>query len=570
MPRAATRNERRTFRNDDLLLAIAPDVDKAVWNEDRYEGFLDALCGRREYQKEAVRVALRYLRGGRYANLRALAQENFNSRPTLADGYTTFARMERSLQLPDQLSATLDLATGTGKSFVLYALAAILLADGAVDQVLVLCPSTTIEDGLLTKFRELSARADLRALLPADAVIATPNVIRADESIVRGSLCVENFHAVLPATGSSVRESLWTRGARTLVLNDEAHHVATESDGVTRKWKDFLTDPAFAFRYVIGVSGTCYVKNDYFADVIYRYSLRQAIEDGVVKNVHYVAESPRTGAPDEKWQIIRDQHEQLKASLAPRSLVPLTIVITDRVDTAKRRAAALKGFLQDTEKISPAEADRRVLCVHNNAPDLTRLKYVDDPLSPVEWIVSVSMLNEGWDVKRVFQIVPDEERAFDSKLLISQVLGRGLRVPNNWTGAQPEVLVFNHDAWAPRIQNLVNEVLEIENRLTCRVRDDSPYHFDLHGINYDRDLTPASVRRPMDRPYTLFEKGYVDLASDQANETVSIEYVNAVSGARQTRRATIHRDTFTPREIAEVMHVRMEQAYIPDDPDPRR
>jgi hypothetical protein len=36
------------------------------------------------------------------------------------------------------------------------------------------------------------------------------------------------------------------------------------------------------------------------------------------------------------------------------------------------------------------------------------------------------MLSEGWDVKNVFQIVPHEERAFNSKLLIAQVLGRGL------------------------------------------------------------------------------------------------------------------------------------------------
>jgi type III restriction enzyme len=47
----------------------------------------------------------------------------------------------------------------------------------------------------------------------------------------------------------------------------------------------------------------------------------------------------------------------------------------------------------------------------------------------VEWIFSVSMLTEGWDVQNVFQIVPHEKRAFASKLLIAQVLGRGLRVP---------------------------------------------------------------------------------------------------------------------------------------------
>ena len=53
--------------------------------------------------------------------------------------------------------------------------------------------------------------------------------------------------------------------------------------------------------------------------------------------------------------------------------------------------------------------------------NLLLLKTVDDTDNPVEWIVSVSMLTEGWDVKDVFQIVPHEQRAFNSKLLISQV-----------------------------------------------------------------------------------------------------------------------------------------------------
>jgi len=51
------------------------------------------------------------------------------------------------MPLRDRKSVSLDLATGTGKSFVMYALAAIALAEGLVDRVLVLCPSLTIEDG---------------------------------------------------------------------------------------------------------------------------------------------------------------------------------------------------------------------------------------------------------------------------------------------------------------------------------------------------------------------------------------------------------------------------------------
>src|SRR5437660_3829257 len=103
--------------------------------------------------------------------------------------------------------------------------------------------------------------------------------------------------------------------------------------------------------------------------------------------------------------------------------------------------------------------------------------------------MSVSMLSEGWDVKNVFQIVPSEERAFNSKLLIAQVLGRGLRVPEPYAGQHPVVTVFNHDAWSGGIKHLAEEVLEIEKRVTARVieKQKPDYHFDLHRIDYTRE-----------------------------------------------------------------------------------
>jgi len=51
----------------------------------------------------------------------------------------------------------------------------------------------------------------------------------------------------------------------------------------------------------------------------------------------------------------------------------------------------------------------------------------------------------------LIQIVPHEERAFNSKLLIAQVLGRGLRRPDGWKGDAPVVTVFNHDAWSSAV-----------------------------------------------------------------------------------------------------------------------
>ncbi len=199
---------------------------------------------------------------------------------------------------------------------------------------------------------------------------------------------------------------------------------------------------------------------------------------------------------------------------------------------------------------------------------MAKLPYVDHRTSKIEWIVAVSMLNEGWDVKRVFQIVPHEERAFNSKLLIAQVLGRGLRVPIGWDGEQPTVTVFNHDAWAGSIRHLVDEILEIEKRLPSRILVESPHHFELHNIDYT--LEPTSVVVPMEREYTLFAKGYVDLFTESDAEDVSIEFEHALTGEQYTWQTKVQHKTYTPREIALAMYRRLEEAQDPDDPDEQR
>jgi len=564
MPRNA---DRQQFRNEDLVLKVSPNVDRAKWDESRYEGFIDELCGDREYQKEAIQTALRFLLAGEYANLRELAKENVEQNSVLEERYGSWTGMEHHLQLPDKLSASLDLATATGKSYVLYGVAAILLAEGAVDRVLVLCPSTTIESGLLEKFRDLGGDSDLRDLLPEGAKISTPRIINARESITEGTICVENYHAILEHVGSSIRDGLYGNGARVAVLNDEAHHVANEPAGKVKKWKEFLADPAYGFRYVLGVSGTCYVENDYFADVIYRYSLLKAQEECYVKRVDYAVEMTDAGDPDEKWQLIRNRHEETKRKLKARKILPLTIIVTPTIKRCQEVAEEFKEFLIEADRVKPETADERVLVVYNNAPDVRRLGLVDTPGSKVEWIVSVSMLNEGWDVKRVFQIVPHEERAFNSKLLIAQVLGRGLRIPLGWDGTQPTVTVFNHVKWAVSIRHLVAEVLEFEKRLSSGSLESSPFHFDLHNIDYT--LQPTSVKKPMTKEYTLFAKGFVDLMADVVAKDVEVTFERAGSGEKTRWETTVRHKTYTPREIAVAMYERLEEAQDPEDPDPR-
>jgi type III restriction enzyme len=549
-----TRGDRKTFRNEDLVLKVTPNIDPSVWDETKYEGFLDQLCDTREYQKEALRTALRYLLGGKYADLRALAKENFDANDEIQQRYGSWTGMERHLQLPDQLSCSVDQATGTGKSYVLYGLAALLLAEGAVDRVLVLCPSNTIEAGLLTKFRDLAGNADLRDLMPAGAKIQSPKIINASETIVDGSVCVENYHAILEHVKSSIRDSLKGRGERVAVLNDEVHHVANESAAAAKRWKEFLLDPEYSFRMVVGVSGTCYVGDEYFADVVHRYSLRQAMEERFVKRVEYVAEMPQTDNPEEKWQLIYNRHQDWKKRLKKRGIRPLTIIVTQKIADCKRVAEELQGFLQEWEKISADDAAAKILPVtsaKDHQPNVARLRTVDHRASKVEWIVSVSMLSEGWDVKNVFQIVPHEERAFNSRLLIAQVLGRGLRRPDGWTGEDPMVTIFNHDAWSGRIRHLVNEILEIERRLSSVVIPSSPYHFELHNLDYTREEDTSEFAKKGE--YRLLEQGFVELPTQVEAEDVTIEFERAVTGEHAKFKTRVQHKTYSVDEVAERM-----------------
>jgi type III restriction enzyme len=556
--------DQQQFRNEDLVLRVSRNVDPARFAISRYEPFIDALCGTREYQKEAIRVALRYFLSGRYTNLRQLAEENFHSNEALKQRYSTFREMERHLQLPDQLSCSVDLATATGKSYVMYGIARIMLADGAVDRVLVLCPSRTIEKGLTEKFRALSGDAALKALVPEDSRVRNPHIINGTESIVYGTICIENFHATLQHVKSSIRDSLAGKGDRTLILNDEVHHVHNPSGRDLKRWKEFLLDPTFGFRYIAGFSGTCYMGDDYFADVIARYSLREAIEQGFAKAIDYVAEDT-SDSQDEKFQKIYDNHIQNKTHFY-RRVKALTILVTRDIAACKRLTDDLIEFLARQEGIPPEEMAKKVLIVtsaREHEANARMLEEVDRPDNPVEWITSVSMLTEGWDVQNVFQIVPHEERAFNSKLLIAQVLGRGLRIPEAYKGERPVVTIFNHDAWSSRIKHLVDEVMEIEKRLYSYPVAKSPdYNFLLHQIDYDKIQEVEEFPQTGEYEYT---KGYITLISQVPALERETTYVRATTGEQREKKTLVRYQMFTVDEIAEQMHNRLQSIDLETD-----
>lgn len=546
------------FRNEDLVLRVRPDYDPTLIHLDAYEGFLDALCEDREYQKAAIRTTCRLLAGGEYGSTADLATENYASNAVLGERYRSLDRLLEALPFPDKLACSLDLATGAGKSWVLYGIARILLAEGIVDRVLLLCPSLTIESGLRVKFNRFSADRTLLDLMPSDREFRVPEITDATVTTGPGSICIENIDATYRHVRSSVRDSFLGRGGSTLVLNDEAHHIYSpiaQSATAVKKWKEFLDRPEFGFTRIVGCSGTCYRRNDYFADVASRYSLRQAMDDGRVKLVHYVQKDESLNDQERFQKYLQVHHENRRRY---PSLKPLSLVVTAKIAAAETLADSFRRFLVTETGVTPEAADDQVLVVTSkkaHEPNLARLAIVDRSSSPVQWIISVSMLTEGWDVQNVFQVVPHEKRAFDSKLLIAQVLGRGLRVPVGTSS--PVLRVFNHARWSTEIANLAREVLEEERRLRSypvTTGEHAKHHFILHQLRYETETKTTNLTSKDNGQVNLFTRGFVQLESQAQDLERQTVFVSATSTQQSTLRTKVHYHEYTVDQVVQNMH----------------
>lgn len=498
------------YRNSDFVLKVVDNSAEVTAKVHKYDAFLDALTTQKfEHVREAVRTAIKYFITKLFDTTEAAATLNYvdNNNAKLRAKYGNQNEYLDKLLIREKKSFTIDLATGTGKSWAIYGVAAIMLSEGLVDKVLVLCPSLTIEEELTKKFELFSGNAVLTDILSSlGACFPTPSIKNANKDILNGDICVENIHAAYQRTGSSIQSSFKGKGERTLVISDEAHHIYSEIEGIRNKWLAFLTNKDYNFKYLLGVTGTPYISDEYFHDVIYRYSLREAMNDGIVKQIDYKIEQEsrdpdRGNIYDETYQI----HGRNRIEYCSK-LKPITIIVTDTILNCIQVWDNLVEYIRCKEKCSRENAASKVIWVTSGLPsngnekslaerilpeaekarkkNLILLKTVDEPTNPVEWIVSVSMLTEGWDVKNVFQIVPHNNRAFSSKLLISQVLGRGLRIPQGLT-LPIKVTVNNHERWTETIRNLYNEVLEIENRLSWKYWEErKQYVFPLYNLDY--------------------------------------------------------------------------------------
>ncbi len=506
--------DKETISPNDLVLRLSEKANN--FDISKYEDFIGELCGKWEFQIEATRKVVKFFLSGEYKNIEDLVRENFKKNEAMQGFFRDENELLKDILFRDKLSCTIDLATGTGKTWVMYAVARILLAEGVVDNVLVVCPSLTIKYELLKKFNNFTIKTNLQSAFPKGGKYRNPGIIQANTAIKKGDIVIDNIHKAYDHVNASIKD-LRGKDRKILIINDEAHHFINATAHASRtedenmlEWAKFLRNPEYNFAFILNSSGTPYKGDNYFKDVIYRYSIRQAIEDRIVKDINYLEKDESRGWK-QKFKAIYKNHVENKKKY-PKAKKHITIFVTNKITKTDEIADEISKFLKQEEGGSIEEARKKVLPVTSSQKHKKNreiLKTADEPENPVEWIVSVSMLTEGWDVNNVFQIVPHEDRAFNSKLLIAQVLGRGLRMPpayQNDAKIHPQVTIFNHDAWGPRIDDLVQDVAEISKKITSKVDKESKYNFSLYYINVEKKIkteTKTPARGKIELPESL-------------------------------------------------------------------
>lgn len=508
------------------------------------EDYVLELSGGREYQYEAIKSTLIYLWGGIYTDITVLAKINFKNKIAIRQRFHSEENFLRHLPLPDRLSGVVHMATGTGKSYVMFAIAYLSLVMGKVKRVLVLGPSSTvIEKGLTGKFRDYlygPKGLALQEKLPLKYRGGAIQLLNENDPITDSSIVIENINSIYNKENNSIGQTLFLRCDDVLVLSDEVHHAYShltygqdslsleESEGRgeerdERLWMKFLREEKGIKRH-IGFTGTPYNQDEYFADVIFDYSIRDAMTGRQIKKINPII---KTESDEETELTMSQRFEQIlithydnkrkygyEENGQPR-LKPISIFINSKQSTAQRNKEDFcKALCDYLRKVDPEcakapeaqvyqKASDMVICVISKPTDDDYQEKLDaieetDPDKvggKVEFVFAVNKLSEGWDVDNVYQIVPMEERVFDSKLLISQVLGRGLRLPRKVPlgyilNTYPVVTITNHEKFADHIKELLYAVTDCDTRFVSRMlvnggdSNRSSHNFMLFNLTY--------------------------------------------------------------------------------------
>ena len=177
-----------------------------------------------------------------------------------------------------------------------------------------------------------------------------------------------------------------------------------------------------------------------FKNVIYEYSLASAIKDGYVRTPYAITRANISfynfGDEQLDRQMLHDgilNHEKIKRELElyakdnnQKLVKPFALVVCKDINHAQK----IENYIKSDDFFNGKYKNKTITVHYKKGKDdeaTELLLNVEKYDNPVEIVIHVDKLKEGWDVNNLFTIIP--LRTASSKRLREQMVGRGLRLP---------------------------------------------------------------------------------------------------------------------------------------------
>jgi type III restriction enzyme len=385
------------------------------------------------------------------------------------------------------------LATGVGKTRLMGAFISYLNQAHGIKNFFVLAPNLTIYKKLITDFTPNTSKYVFTGI--SEFAINPPEIITGD-NYEKSSIITDFTRCKINIFNISKINSE-VRGGKIPKIKRLSEYIGESYFDYLSELKDLviLMDESHRYRASAGIrainelkplmglelTATPSVETSkkpiYFKNVIYEYSLGRAIIDGFVKDPAVVTRkdfNPASLSPEAIERMKLEDgiylHENIKAELETYSLQtekpivkPFMLVIARDTTHATQLVELIKSdeFSEGYYKDKVIQVDSSKTGAQEDEM-VERLLKVEHPDEPTEIVIHVNMLKEGWDVTNLYTIVP--LRAANSRILIEQSIGRGLRLPyGKRTGVTivDRLNIIAHD----KFQEIVEEAKRPESQI---------------------------------------------------------------------------------------------------------
>lgn len=355
----------------------------------------------------------------------------------------------------DFISLTFALATGVGKTRLMGAFITYLYTQHNIKNFFVVAPNTTIYDKLCHDlsdnnsskyvFRGLSCFVNAPQVITGEDYRSKPLSLFQNEvrifvfNISKFDKENANMKKVNEYYGDSFFETLAKLPDLVMIMDESHHYHGEKGEQALNELHPLLGLELTATPLMAKKKNG---KQIPFKNVVYEYPLSQAIADGYTRTPFAVTRSDvdfyNFGDEQIDKLMLQDGilcHERIRQKLQvyavnnDRPIVkPFVLVVCKDTTHAKWVEEYIK-----TDAFCKGAYKNKVVVVHSkqgsaeSEANTKMLLEVEKPDNPIEIVIHVDKLKEGWDVNNLYTIIPLRTAA--SKILREQMVGRGLRLP---------------------------------------------------------------------------------------------------------------------------------------------